>query len=215
MMPYCVEEEEEQWLHPWFRVHAANPPALALCPSLLKLLRLKLLLCSIYDKETTQLLNLRIWPAHFQEIHNSYQIVSRNGPRALLACQYTMIKTCSSLPNGPTATITDALSGDTCMVGWIEAGLHDDICPFSLGRYPRLVLPRTPPEADNTRGSLHVHDDDHVDLDPHDSDMLNAAVDFDDYGNEHDCEDPISDGDINDAYPQDANLTLVVEIYFP
>ena len=34
--PYCVEEEEEQWLHPWFRVNAATPPALALCPSLLK-----------------------------------------------------------------------------------------------------------------------------------------------------------------------------------
>ena len=88
MAPYCVEEEEEQWLHPWFRVHAANPPALALCPSLLKLLRLKLLLCSIHDKETTKLLNLRIWPAHFQEIHNSYQIVSRNGPRALFAIHH-------------------------------------------------------------------------------------------------------------------------------
>ena len=44
-------------------------------------------------------------------------------------------------------------------------------------------------------GSLHVHDDDHVDLDPHESDMLNAAVDFDDYGNELDFSDPISDGD--------------------
>ena len=76
-----------------------------------------------------------------------------------------MIKTCSGLPNGPTATDTDALSGDTCMVGWIEAGSHDDICPFSLGRYSQLVLPRTPP------------------------------VDFDDYGNELDFSDPISDGD--------------------
>ena len=56
-------------------------------------------------------------------------------------------------------------------------------------------LPRTPPEADNTRGSLHVHVDDHVDLDPHESDMLNAAVDFDDYGNELDCADPIFVGD--------------------
>ena len=36
MTTYCVEEEEEQWLHPWFRVNAATPPALALCPSLLK-----------------------------------------------------------------------------------------------------------------------------------------------------------------------------------
>jgi hypothetical protein len=60
MTPYCVEEEEEQWLHPWFRVHAATPSALALCPSLLKLLLLKLLLCPIYDKETTHFLKLRI-----------------------------------------------------------------------------------------------------------------------------------------------------------
>jgi hypothetical protein len=38
-----------------------------------------------------------------------------------------------------------------------------------------------------------VHADDHVDLDPHDCDMLSPAVNFDDYGNELDCDDPVSD----------------------
>ena len=69
MAPYCVEEVEDQWLHPWFRVNSVTPHALAFCPSLLKLLRLKLFLSPLYDND--------------HEIHNSYQIVSRNGPRAL------------------------------------------------------------------------------------------------------------------------------------
>ena len=54
-------------------------------------------------------------------------------------------------------------------------------------------MPRTPPEVDSTRGPLYVHADDHVDLDPHDCDMLSPAVNFDDYGNELDCDDPVSD----------------------
>jgi hypothetical protein len=185
IMPYCVEEEEEQWIHPWFRVHAATPHALAFCPSLLKLLRLKLILSPLYDND--------------HEIHNSYQIISRNGPRALLASHYNMIKTCLGMPNGTSAIVTDALSGDTCLVGWIEAGANDDICPFSLaciGRAPvRLVLPRSSPEVDNPRCPPHVHVDDQVDLDPHDSDMLSAPVDFDEYGNELDCDDSPSDNE--------------------
>ena len=38
-----------------------------------------------------------------------------------------------------------------------------------------------------------MHVVDHVDLDPHDCDMLSAAVDFDEYGNDLDCDDSLSD----------------------
>jgi hypothetical protein len=51
MAPYCVEEVEDQWLHPWFRVNSVTPHALAFCPSLLKLLRLKLFLSPLYDND--------------------------------------------------------------------------------------------------------------------------------------------------------------------
>ena len=64
MAPYCVEEVEDQWLHPWFRVNSVTPHALAFCPSLLKLLRLKLFLSPLYDND-------HLW----HEINNSYQIV--------------------------------------------------------------------------------------------------------------------------------------------
>ena len=77
MAPYCVEEVEDQWLHPWFRVNSVTPHALAFCPSLLKLLRLKLFLSPLYDND-------HLW----HEINNSYRIVSRNGPRALLAIHH-------------------------------------------------------------------------------------------------------------------------------
>ena len=98
-----------------FRV-PATPHALTFCPSQLKLLRLKLLLSSLYDND------------HLcHEINNSYQIVSCNGTRALSASQCTMIKTCLGMPNGTTAIVTDALSGETCLVGWIEADSPDDI----------------------------------------------------------------------------------------
>ena len=77
MAPYCVEEVEDQWLHPWFRVNSVTPHALAFCPSLLKLLRLKLFLSPLYDND-------HLW----HEINNSYRIVSRNGPRALFAIHH-------------------------------------------------------------------------------------------------------------------------------
>ena len=116
-----------------------------------------------------------------------------------MTSHYTMIKTCLGMPKAQRdiGYRHRRLSGDTCLVGWIEAGANDDICPFSLaciGRAPvRLVLPRSSPEVDNPRCPPHVHVDDQVDLDPHDSDMLSAAVDFDDYGNELDCDDSPSD----------------------
>jgi hypothetical protein len=77
MAPYCVEEVEDQWLHPWFRVNSVTPHALAFCPSLLKRLHLKLFLSPLYDND-------HLW----HEINNSYRIVSRNGPRALLAIHH-------------------------------------------------------------------------------------------------------------------------------
>ena len=56
------------------------------------------------------------------------------------------------------------------------------------GRLPRSTT-RCPP---------HVHVVDQVDLDPHDRDMLSAAVDFDEYGNELDCDDSPSDDEDQD-----------------
>jgi hypothetical protein len=38
---FCIEEAE-QWLHTWFPMKPAIPPAIALGPSLLKLMRLRL-----------------------------------------------------------------------------------------------------------------------------------------------------------------------------
>lgn len=135
---YCVVEEG-RCLHTWFRVQPTNPTAPALCPYLLKLLRLKLLLCplfdELYDNEATHLLNLRFWPAHGPAANNSYQIVSRTGPRVLSASHYTMTKTCIGSPSVPTATVTDALSGETCLVSWIEDDSHADICPMSLATW--------------------------------------------------------------------------------
>jgi hypothetical protein len=152
----------------------------------------KLFLSPLYDNDN-------LW----HEIKNSYRIVSRNGPRALLASQYTMTKTCLGLPRGTTVSVTDALSGETCLVGWleaesqdggrgwIEAASHDDICPFSLaylGRAPaRVVLPRSSPEVDNPRYPPHVQVVvDQVDLDPHGRDTISAGLDFDEKGNELD-----------------------------
>ena len=110
-------------------------------------------------------------------------------------------------------SVTDALSGETCLVGWIEAesqdggrgwieaASHDDICPFSLaylGRAPaRVVLPRSSPEVDNPRYPPHVQVVvDQVDLDPHGRDTISAGtstkkamsstLDFDEKGNELD-----------------------------
>ena len=68
---------KDQWLHPWFRVNSVTPHALAFCPSLLKRLHLKLFLSPLYDND-------HLW----HEINNSYRIVSRNGPRALLAIHH-------------------------------------------------------------------------------------------------------------------------------
>ena len=139
----------------------------------------KLFLSPLYDNDN-------LW----HEIKNSYRIVSRNGPRALLASQYTMTKTCLGLPRGTTVSVTDALSGETCLVGWleaesqdggrgwIEAASHDDICPFSLaylGAPARVVLPRSSPEVDNPRYPPHVQVVvDQVDLDPHGRDTISA-----------------------------------------
>ena len=60
------------------------------------------------------------------------------------------------------------------------------------------ILPRLPPAADNTRGPLPVRDDDCGDIDLHVCDELSTAMDFDDYGNELDCDGPVSDDEDQD-----------------
>ncbi len=57
--------EEDSWLHTWFRMPPASPTALALCPAVLKLLRLKFQPVLLQHPETTGENVTRYWMVGF------------------------------------------------------------------------------------------------------------------------------------------------------
>jgi hypothetical protein len=146
-VPFCIEEAE-QLLHTCFRMQHGFPPAILLCPFMLKLLRLKLAISPYDDPPELQ----RMWPCQSPAAINLYEIVSRSGPRALSESNYHLVKKCIGPPSAPASLCTDALSSETNILGWSDA---DPMCRvFNQAQSAPLPLVAT-----NSRIALAVRED--------------------------------------------------------
>ena len=115
-------EEAEQWLHTSLRLSPTIPPAIALCPSLLKLMRMKLDLYPADRMYTNPLAPQRAWHCHSGPVTiNVYEIVKHQGKPRSSTASYDLLKRCIGPPNAFSALCVDALSGDVNLWRWIDA----------------------------------------------------------------------------------------------
>jgi len=106
-------EEAEQWLHTSLRMSPTIPPAMALCPSLLKLMRLKLDLYPADHMYANPLAPQRVWHCHPGPVaFNVYEFVKHQGKPRSSKASYHLLKRCIGPPNASSALCVDSLSGD-------------------------------------------------------------------------------------------------------